>query len=94
CTEASASVTLASKLLNIKDITDEAGKTVEIKPSTSKDYIWKDENGIPFSIASSCKVEIPNGERYIYVSDADAYSGYIGKKSINVNESYTDHRFD
>ena len=94
CTEASASVTLASKLLNIKDVTDEAGKTVEIKPSTSKDYIWKDENGIPFSIASSCKVEIPNGERYIYVSDADAYSGYIGKKSINVNESYTDNRFD
>lgn len=94
CEEASANVRLTSKLLNIQDVTDEPGKTVEIKPSPSKDYIWKDENGLPFSIGNSCKVEIPNGEKYIYVSDADSYSGYVGKKSISVNESFTENRFD
>lgn len=94
CEDASASIRLASKLLNIQDVSEEAGKTVEIKPSANTDFIWKDENGLPFALGNSCKVEIPSEEKYIYVSDANSFSGHIGKKSINVDESFTDNRFD
>lgn len=94
CEDASASIRLASKLLNIQDVSEEAGKTVEIKSSANTDFIWKDENGLPFALGNSCKVEIPSEEKYIYVSDANSFSGHIGKKSINVDESFTDNRFD
>ena len=87
CESASDEVTVTSGLLEVKDVEGVAGSNVTLEVIGNGNYVWYKDSTLREVIGEGnhCPYTIPAQSGYLYVKDASAYTGYVGKKRLTTN---------
>lgn len=87
CESASDEVTVTSGLLQVRDVEGSAGTNVTLEVTGNGNYVWYKDSTLREVIGEGnrCPYTIPAQSSYLYVKDASAYTGYVGKKRLTTN---------
>lgn len=96
CDDYIKSFALKSGLLSIADTSGSVGQSVSLSTADAIDCLWYEalDDDAPFFVGSQFSTIFPDGAKTYYVKDANAFSGYVGKKHMSVDKSYTENRFE
>lgn len=93
CGVASSTVTLRSGLLSVEHDTVCAYEVAYLKVNESGKFNWYDMDGVFVNQGDRFETAVEPPVVY-YVSDANAFSGYVGKRSLNESARFTENRWD
>ncbi|MBP3716268.1 MAG: T9SS type A sorting domain-containing protein [Paludibacteraceae bacterium] len=93
CASAESSVSVSSGLLPVDDVAVPDDGVALFEVMAPGNYIWTDANGNTLALGNPAAFIPPKSEDYIYVSDADAFEGNVGKRGLTEN-AWTRSNFD
>ena len=95
CTDAVSSAVLSSGMLNIDNVSANAGEMVDIVVNNpAANYAWYSaaSGGEVLSVAKTYSAEVGLEDSFLYVQDVDGFTGLVGKANAPI--TWTETRFD
>lgn len=94
CKSVTSTIKVTSGLLSIRDTFGKEGEEVNLRIPEEGSYLWYEDNeeSQPIGSGSTFTTTIAGKNRYLYVKDANSFSGYAGKKELTGN-AYTRSNF-